>query len=141
MNGLRKSLLATFLFAATFVTVGAKAMEIRQFDKMADADQKEYIVALIQGAEKVLTDGGKADQAAQVRKLFTANDVGDQISIGMTELIRNLGLARAADARRLEKDPNARRLEVEDAMIVTMRKNGIELPSSFLTIASNFKPK
>jgi hypothetical protein len=32
-------------------------------------------------------------------------------------------------------------LEVEDAMAVTLKKNGIELPDSFFTVASNFQPK
>ena len=52
-----------------------------------------------------------------------------------------LARARVADAKRPANDPNARRLEVEDAMIVTLRKNGIELPPNFLTVASGFKPK
>jgi hypothetical protein len=34
-----------------------------------------------------------------------------------------------------------RRLEVEDAMIVTLKKNGIDLAPSFLTFASGFRPK
>ena len=33
-----------------------------------------------------------------------------------------------------ESNPNACRREVEDAVIVTMRKNGIELPPSFRTL-------
>jgi hypothetical protein len=138
---MKKSLVATFLSAAMLFTSAAQAMEIRQFDKMAGQDQDEFIAELVQGAEKVLTAEGKPDLAAQVSHLFTTNDPGDQISIGMTEFMRNLDRARAADIRRIQKNPEARRLEVEDAMIVTMRKNGIELPPSFLTVASNFKPK
>ncbi len=45
-----------FLSAAMFLTSAAQAMEIRQFDKMADQDQADYTVALINGAEKILTD-------------------------------------------------------------------------------------
>jgi hypothetical protein len=141
VNGLNKFLAATFLSAAMLFTSAAQAMEIRQFDKMAQNDRADYVSALIQGAEKVLTDEGRPDLAAQVSHLFTTNDPGDQISIGMTEFIRNLARARVADAKRIANDPNARRLEVEDAMIVTLKKNGIELPPSFLTVASGFKPK
>ncbi|MGI0134749.1 MAG: hypothetical protein ACREBW_07325, partial [Candidatus Micrarchaeaceae archaeon] len=53
----------------------------------------------------------------------------------------NLDRARVADIKRVINNPSARRLEVEDAMIVTLRKNGIELPPEFLTVASNFQPK
>src|SRR6267154_820966 len=120
---MKKNLAATFMSAAMLFTSAAQAMEIRQFDKMAGQDQGEFIAELVQGAEKVLTDAGGADQAAQVSHLFTTNDPGDQISIGMTEFIRNLARARVADVKRIENDPKARRLEVEDAMIVTMRKN------------------
>lgn len=45
------------------------------------------------------------------------------------------------DAQNVAKDPNAQRIEVEDAMGFTLKKNGIELPDSFYTVLSNFKPK
>jgi hypothetical protein len=44
--------------AAMLLPNMVQAMEIRQFDKMADQDQSEYIGLLVQGAEKVLTDEG-----------------------------------------------------------------------------------
>lgn len=141
MNGFKKNMAATFLSAAVLFTSAAQAMQIQQFDKMAGQDQDEFIAELVQGAEKVLTDEGKPDLAAQVSYLFTTNAPNSNISIGMSQFMVTLALARVADVKRVEKDPNARRLEVEDAMIVTMRKNGIELPPSFLTVASNFKPK
>ena len=37
--------------------------------------------------------------------------------------------------------PNDPRLEVEDAMFVTLQKNYIPLPDSFYTVNKNFKPK
>jgi hypothetical protein len=141
MNGFKKYMAATFLSAAMLFTSAAQAMEIRQFDKMADQDQAEYVGLLVQGAEKVLIDEGRTDLQQQVHQLFSTMPSGDSMPLGMTEFERNLALARVADAKRVIRDPNARRLEVEDAMIVTMRKNGIELPPSFLTVASNFKPK
>ena len=84
---------------------------------------------------------GKADLATKVNELFTEVPAGDKISLGLNELESNLDRARVADIQRIQKNPDARRLEIEDAMIVTMKKNGIELPQSFLTVASNFKPK
>ncbi len=141
MNRFNRMLAATFLSAAMLVTSAAQAMEIRQFDKMAVQDQGDYVGLLVGGAEQVLKDEGRADLAAKVDHLFTTTLPGDAHTIGAVEFERNLALAREADVKRVEKDPNARRLEVEDAMIVTMRKNGIELPSSFLTVVSGFKPK
>ena len=52
-----------------------------------------------------------------------------------------LAKARVADLKRLEKDPKATRLEVEHAMILTLRKNDIELPKSYMQVMGNFKPQ
>lgn len=58
MNRLNRFLVAAFMSAAMLLPNMVQAMEIRQFDKMADQDQSEYIGLLVQGAEKVLTDEG-----------------------------------------------------------------------------------
>ena len=116
-------------------------MEIRQFDKMALEDQSAYLGRLVAGAQKTLRNAGHADQAAQVEKLFTTKDPGDKDSHGIIEVEMNLALARQADARRALKDPHALRLEVEHAMIVTLKKNGITLPWSFMHVNDNFRPK
>jgi hypothetical protein len=130
-----------FLLAAMLFTGAAQAMEIRQFDKMAGQDQDEFIAELVQGAEKVLTAEGKPDLAAQVSHLFTTNAPDGNISIGMSDFMLDLAKARLADAKRAAKDPKARRLEVEDAMAVTLQANHIELPDSFFTVNKDFKPK
>jgi hypothetical protein len=88
-------------------------MEIRPIDKMAVQDQKKYIQELIHGAEKVLTDEGRAVQAAEVRRLFTTNAPDSDISMGLSQLLTNLALARVSDLKRVESNPNAPRLEVE----------------------------
>jgi hypothetical protein len=43
------------------------------------------------------------------------------ISIGMSQFMLDLAKARLADAQRALQDPNAHRLEVEDAMLVTLK--------------------
>jgi hypothetical protein len=133
------------LFAVAVVFGPAQAMEIRQFDKMAGADQDEYIADLVEGAEKVLTDEHRPDLSAQVSKLFTTHLGNDQISVGMTEFSINLVRARLADAERFAKEPSAHRLEVEDAMLVTLKKNNIPLSEDFIrafrAINSGFRPK
>jgi len=126
---------------ALLLTSTVQAMEIRQFDKMAEQDRSEYIAELVQGAEKVLTDAGKADQAAKVSKLFTTRLGSDQSSVGIVEFTSNLARARLADAQNVVKDPSAQRIEVEDAMAFTLQRNGIEVPDNFYTILSNIKPK
>jgi hypothetical protein len=60
---------------ALLLTSAVQAMEIRQFDKMADQDQSEYIGNLIVGAENAMTDEGKPDLAAQIKTLFTTKKI------------------------------------------------------------------
>jgi len=119
----------------------AQAMEIQKFDKMAIEDQGDYIQGLLQGAHEILVGEGKDDLAAKMHKLFMEVHQGDEMSIGMLELESNIDRARLIDAERYAKDHNARRLEVEDAMVVTLKKNGIVLPKSFIHVGDNFKPK
>jgi hypothetical protein len=141
MNGMKKYLAATFLSAAMLFTSAAQAMEIRQFDKMAIPDQSEYVGLLVQGAEQVLRDECRADLAAQVDHLFTTTDPGDAHTIGSVEFELNLAILRVADAENAQKNPNDPRVEVEDAMALTLKKNHIELPDSFFTVNKDFKPK
>ena len=124
----------------------AQAMEIRQFDKMVDRDQSQYIGNLIVGAENALTDEGKTDLAAQIKTLFTTkNNPRDADVLGMIEFELNLAQARVVDAQRAEQDPNAHRLHVEDAMLVVLQKNGVSMSRTFVAafrgINSNFRPK
>lgn len=116
-------------------------MELQKFDKMASEDKGEYVGLLVGGAERVLKDEGRADLAAKVEQLFTMTEPGDQHTLGMVEFQLNLARARVTDAKNIANDPHAQRLEVEDAMAVTLKKNGIDLPQSFFTVNSNFRPK
>jgi hypothetical protein len=131
------------LLISTFLLMGraGQAMEIEKFDKMAAQDQSEYIVVLIEGAQQVLIKEGKKELAAKIHALFTTTLPGDDAPVGTVEFESNLARARLADVRRLQKDPRATRLEVEDAMIATIEKNGIPLPDAFFAVASGFRPK
>jgi hypothetical protein len=131
----------SLLFAAMAFTSAAQAMEIIQFDKMADQDQATYVGLLVEGAQKVLIDERKNEPAAQVLKLFRDIPPGDTISLGMEEFETNLAQARLIDAEMHSKNNNAVRLEAEHAMIMTLQKNGIVLPKSFMTVGNNFKSK
>ncbi len=136
-------LLAVTFLATNLLFTGAvaQAMEIRQFDKMADQDQGEYVGLLVEGAEQVLIDDGRTDLQQEAHKLFSTTLPGDKMTVGLGEFERNLALLRVADAENAQKNPKDPRIEVEDAMSVTLKKNGIQLPDSFYTIASGFKPK
>src|SRR5277367_4073022 len=106
MNQFNRFLAVTFMSAAMLLPSVVQAMEIRQFDKMAGQDQGNYIGDLIIGAEKVLTDEGRPDLAAQVKQLFTTKNPGDVDTIGMVEFERNLALFRVNDAKHAAAHPN-----------------------------------
>ena len=137
----RFALSAAILAAAVLLSGAAQAMEIEKFGRMAAQDQSDYLVVLVEGAQKVLIASGKKDLAGKVHDLFTRTLPGDESPVGVVMFESNLARARLADLRNLEKNPHAPRLEVEDAMAVTLKKNGIELPTSFYTVASSFRPK
>lgn len=101
---------ALFLSAAIGFTSAVQAMEIPQFDRMAQNDRAGYVSELVSGAEKILTNEGKADQARKVESLFTTNAPDGATSIGMSQFMLDLAKARLADAQRALKDPNAQRL-------------------------------
>jgi hypothetical protein len=92
------------------------------------------------GTIQVLTDEARPDQAARVEKLFTTIEPGDEQSLGMAELELNLAAVSKADADNLVKNPNAKPLQVELAMIATLKKNGIILPKSFMHVGAGFQP-
>lgn len=135
------SVLASVVAAALSISAAEQAMEIQQFDRMAAQDRQDYMNLLVEVAQKVLIAQGDRDNAAKVYQLFNEIHPGDQVPIGEAEFEGNLDNARVADAVRHSKDPSARRLEVEDALFVTLKKNGIVLPQTFFTVAKDFKPK
>jgi len=138
---MKEHVIATFMSAAMIFTSAAQAMEIRQFDKMAVQDQGAYIGLLVQGAEQVLTDEGRIDLQQKVHHLFSTTLGQDKMPLGLVEFERNLALLRVDDAENAQKNPKDPRVEVEDAMAVTLQKNGIKLPDSFFTVMKDFKPK
>jgi hypothetical protein len=132
---------AAIILAAISLSSAAQAMQIQLFDRMAAQDQQNYINLLFEGAEKVLIQASQQNDAAKARQLLTYIHQGDALPRGEAEFEGNLDNARVFDAKRHLDDPNARRLEVEDALVVTLKKNGITLPKTFLTVGSDFKPK
>src|SRR6185437_16912406 len=112
----------SFCAAATAViamfTLGtAWAMPVQVFDRMSVQDRGNYISVMIAGAKKVLTEAGQPEAVEKIEKLFTTVLPGDQVSVGSAELSLNLAAVTKAEADNLVKDPNAKPLPVELAMI------------------------
>ena len=135
-NRLKAALLSIVLL----LTTTGHTMPIYQFDKMKPNDRARYVAELIQSAEKILRDEGNPDVAAKVRHLFTPNAQEGLFSLGMGRFMQDLRMERDFDAKRVAQDPNARRLEVEDAMFLTFTANGIELAAHLLPRSKTFKP-
>jgi hypothetical protein len=140
MNRYNKFLAATFLAVTMLMTNLAQAMQVQVYERMSVNDQADYTSLLVKGTEQVLTDEGRPDQAAQVEKLFTTIEPGDEHSLGMVELELNVAAVIKADADNLVKNPTAKPLQVELAMIGTLKKNGIILPKSFMHVGDSFQP-
>ena len=134
MQGIKKYLASTVLSAALLFTSAANAMQIPQFDKMDHNDRSKYVTLLVEGAAKGLTDHGQTDQARKLINLFKdSSDKG-----GGYQFAKNLQIARDLNKR---ADPKQPPYEVENALEVTLKDNGIIVPVSFLlTLAKDFKP-
>jgi len=96
MRNIVRSLRVVLVFMAMLFANMAQAMEIQKFDKMSDADQKEYVSELVEGAQRCCarTDAWSSpskSQGSSRRKLQTVT-----FPIGMTHLFIALPKARVA---------------------------------------------
>jgi hypothetical protein len=133
-----KPSLSVVLLAAMLFAPAIQATEIRQFDRMDGDDQITFIDKLVDSVEAACRN----DPAllARVERFFMEKQPGEQIS-GMGRFSINLSQARIADLQVAEKNPKARRLEVEDVMYATLFKSGIVLDKNFRPVAVNFQPQ
>jgi hypothetical protein len=129
------------VLAIAFLPGWLRAMEIQDFDKMSAEDRQAYMNFLPEAAQKVLMEAGRKDDAAKVYKLFNETNPGNVLSDGEIAFEENLARARVADVKKHAENPNLRRLEVEDALFVTLKKAGVILPQSFYDVGKDFKPK
>jgi hypothetical protein len=145
MNRFNRFLAATILSAAMLLTSAAQAMEIIQFDQMTAQDRQAFLNFLPKAAETVLEQEGRSVDATKVHQLF--NDIlpGDALPIGEAELEGNLANARVRDAEKHIQNPDAPRVQVETALISTLRKNGIEISADFIKdlfqLTGTFQPQ
>jgi len=134
---MRLSILALALPACLLTGSGAQALEIWQYDRLAAQDQSRFVSGLVHGAMDILTKAGHTDQAQKVAHLFPDPDRATATPVFKAALAQE----RAVDDKRAIEQPDATRLEVEDAMLELFKKNGIALPDSFYIVNRDFRAR
>ena len=134
---MRPSLFALVLPAWLLSGLGAQALEIYQYDRLAAQDQARFVSGLMRGAMDILTKTGHADQARKIAQLFPDPDHATATAVFKAALAQE----RDADDKRAIVEPDATRLEVEDAMLELLKKDGIALPDSFYTVNRDFRAR
>jgi len=133
---------ATLSGIATAVALSgtaARALDIKDYFKMADQDQARYNQMLLDAAEKALRDEGRSDLAARLDNLFTQIKPGDQISDGFNEYLANVDDMLKAEVKREAANPNRPSLQAERAFRDVAADHGITLPPAFETVAASFR--
>ena len=145
MNRINKFLVAAFMSAAMLLPNMARAMDITQFDQMTSPDRQAFLNIVSQTAETVLNQEGRSADAARVHKLFNDIRPGDNLPVGEAEFELNLASARVRDAEKHVQNHDAPRVQVETALISTLRKNGIAISPDFIKdlfqLTGTFQPK
>lgn len=120
------------------------SMPIERFDRMPIEVQAEFIATMVDATEKTLRESGEAAKADTVARLFNEVKAGDTLPIGLIVLEENIARARVFDLERVQKDPGAQRVQVEQALFLTLKKLGAEVPretgNSVLAIFRAFHP-
>jgi hypothetical protein len=132
-------LLVTILFPNV-----TQAMDIVEFDKMADADRQAYLDFLVDAAQNVLISQARKDDAAKVYRLFHEIQPGDAFPLGEKIFKQNLEGLRVRDDLRHSHDHNARRIQVEAALLATLKENNISMTidgvKQLLQMSTTFRP-
>ncbi|HEY1215415.1 MAG TPA: hypothetical protein VGE93_17430 [Bryobacteraceae bacterium] len=124
--------LSIAILSAVFLSGTAQAMDIVQYDQMTSQDRQAFLNFVPQVAETVLNQEGRSADAAKVYQLFNDIGPGDNLPVGEAEFELNLDAARVRDAEKHAKNHDAPRVQVETALISTLKKNGIEMTPDFI---------
>ncbi len=111
---------------------------MEDFIRMNDDDDATFVTLLVEGPAKNLREQGKPDQAAKAISLF--KDSSKQG--GLNQFVMNLRAMNAMNHKNAI-NPNNRApvLEVENAMAVTLKDNGMIVPVSYLlAVSKDFHP-
>lgn len=139
MMSFRTTLLSVTAISLIVSATAARAMDIKEYFKMADQDQVQFSVMLLDSAEKALRDQGRPDLVVQLDNLFTDVKHGNKITDGTNEYLANLDDMLRAELKREAANPNRPSLQAERAFRDVAREHGITLPPTFETITSGFQ--
>ena len=116
----------------------ARAMSFHDFIRMNDDDDATYVTAMVEGTAKMLRANGQPDQARKLIAFF--KDSGKQG--GVNQLAMNMRAMNGLNNRNaINPNNRAHVYEVEDAMELTLKDNGIIVPVSYLlAINQTFRP-
>jgi hypothetical protein len=123
------------------ITLGsgcAEALSFHDFIRMNDDDDATYVTAMVEGTVKMLRANGQPDQARKLLAFF--KDSSKQG--GVNQLAMNMKAMNALNNRNaINPNNRAHVYEVEDAMALTLKDNGIIVPVSYLlAINQDFQP-
>lgn len=116
----------------------ARAISFHDFIRMNDDDDATYVTAMVEGAAKMLRANGQPDQARKVVAFF--KDSSKQG--GVNQLAMNMKAMDGLNNRNaINPNNRAHVYEVEDAMELTLKDNGIIVPATYLlAINKDFHP-
>ena len=135
---LKGKLVAVSFFVAMGFSTAARAMSIHDFGKMNNDDEATYVALLVEGSAEMLRAHGQPEQARKVIAFFKESGKDG----GVQQFASNLKMVDALNKRN-SINPNNRApvYQVEDAMELTLKDDGIIVPASYLlTINKDFRP-
>jgi hypothetical protein len=135
-----KARFTAVLLAVIFFGAGhAPAMDILFFVRMALDDQADYVTNLVTGSAKILRQTGHPDQAQKAIALFKDPSANG----GLHQLAMNVKAMQSKNTLNTTlANPRGPHYDVEAAMQLTLRNNGIDVPlKSLETINRSFAPQ
>jgi hypothetical protein len=124
--------------AALVLSAASRAMDIKDYFKIATEDKARFSKSLLDTAEKTLRDQGHPDSAQQLHELFTKVPQGDEISQGVREYNQNLVDMLRSEIKREARNPDVPHLQAERAFRDVASDHGITLPPEFESAMAGF---
>jgi hypothetical protein len=116
----------------------AQAMSFDEFARLNNDDEAGYVAFLLEASAQMLKAKGLPDQASKAISYF--NDSSH--TGGVHELASNIKMLYGLNNRNaINPNNRAPTYQVEDALALTLKEDGIIVPTSYLLTASkNFQP-
>ena len=113
----------------------AEALEIKSYDGYSAQVRNRYNANLVAGTVALLHRQGRIADAEKMKTLFGLDTPGDRLSSGMAQFMNNIDVARNLDNK---NGPNAKRLHIEHALMLTLKQNGIAPPAQIMTVNADW---